>query len=116
MADTEPAKKKRNKRFPSIKEFKTKDAYYDHMIALFTKKKADHANFKDDESKKRAKKAREFVVGVDELIKDPKYADIVAELRKKLEPITPDQGTITPPPSAPIPPPTVTAKAQGGRR
>lgn len=90
MADTTaPEKKKKNRRFPSIKSFPTKKAYYEHMIKFFQDKLADYIKFGDGDDKKKVAKVRKFIDGdLDAMMKDPKYQDLIMELRKKVQPPT----------------------------
>ena len=86
-------KKKSKRRFPSIKSFKSKTEYFDHMIKFFQDKKADYLKFGDTDKKKTADKAKKFVAGLDEMLKDPAYSELIMEIRKKVQtPSIPGKG------------------------
>ena len=93
-AETEEKSKKKG-RFPKIKEFPTKLAWFDHMIKMLTAQREEYIKFGDGDKKKAVDKARKFVGSLDEMAKDPAYAAILAEIREKV-------AKLPAPPPAPV--------------
>lgn len=80
----EKKSKKSRKTKLKVGDFATKGLYYDACIKQLQDAKADWLKFGDGELKKKASKVRKFIGDLAEMKKDPKYADIMAELRKEV--------------------------------
>lgn len=81
-----PAEKKARKKKAKLKvgDFANKGAYYDACIKQLQEAKAEWEKYGDGEVKKKASKAKKFIGDLAEMKKDPRYADIIMELRKEL--------------------------------
>jgi hypothetical protein len=81
-----PVEKKARKKKAKLKvgDFTNKGAYYDACIKQLQDAKAEWQKYGDGDVKKKATKAKKFIDDIAEMKKDPRYADIIADLRKEL--------------------------------